>query len=40
MTMNAQSKAWRDYAATHFHWQADDDEAFVARRAAGNAGKD
>jgi enoyl-CoA hydratase/carnithine racemase len=23
MTMNAQLKPWRDYAATHFRWQAD-----------------
>ena len=25
MTMNAQLAPWRDYAATHFRWQADDD---------------
>jgi len=25
MTMNAQLKPWRDYAATHFRWQADAD---------------
>jgi enoyl-CoA hydratase/carnithine racemase len=25
MTMNAQLRPWRDYAATHFRWQADGD---------------